>query len=451
MLTGALLLGSAVIVVVLIRRSAARPSAGRAGSPAEVAEPTGQRAERLRNLLLTRMSHDLRTPLNSIVTLSQLLAEESRSALSNEQRRYIEVIQRNGQNLLALINDILDLSAVESGQVELDVGVVNLTTLVQNVADECRPAARHKGIPLHASFHDNGPGEESASGPLVVQADPDRLRQVVQHLVSHAIAETQNGYVELVLTSEGVPPQARLRIHDTAEGLSDAARRALSEDFRDLDAFLLGEGRFASPPPESLPLLLAARLARRMGLRIGIHASPSDGVSFDLTLPLAGSEVTQQSPTAAPEGASASRPTRHGSGRVLLIEDDPLERRRVAGQLEALGYDVTLASSGEEGLALLRDGHFDAVVLDLVMPEMSGLEVLRAARSDERLADVPFVVLSALYMTRTERAVLGPKVTDVVRKGDATADELEIAIARAIAQVSTDGAERRSHDAFNPK
>ena len=134
------------------------------------------------------------------------------------------------------------------------------------------------------------------------------------------------------------------------------------------------------------------------------------------------------------------RPSRPVSGHVLLIEDDLLERRRVAGQLEALGYDVTLAASGEEGLALLRDGHFDAVVLDLVMPGMSGLEVLRAARSDERLADVPFVVLSALYMTRTERDVLGPKVTDVVRKGDATAEELELAIARAIAQVSSNGA-----------
>jgi signal transduction histidine kinase/CheY-like chemotaxis protein len=447
-LTGTLLLGSAVIVLVLVRlRGAARPVTVSEAAP----ESAGQRAERLRNLLLTRMSHDLRTPLNSMITLAQLMVEENSGSLSNEQRRYLEVIHRNGQNLLALINDILDLSAVESGQVDLDVGVVNLTALVRDVASSCQPAARHKGIPLHVSLQSD---TQRDSGPeaVVVQSDPDRLRQVIQHLVQHGIAETQNGYVEMVLTKENEPPQARLRIHDTGEGLSDAARRALTEDFRDLDTFILGEGRFAAPPAESLPLLLAARLSRRMGLRIGVQSSSADGVSFELTLPLAGADARIEAPQqAAPEGASAVRPSRPLSGHVLLIEDDLLERRRVAGQLEALGYDVTLAASGEEGLALLRDGHFDAVVLDLVMPGMSGLEVLRAARNDERLVDVPFVVLSALYMTRTERDVLGPKVTDVVRKGDATADELEVAIARAIAQVSSNGADRPPYDASHSK
>jgi len=134
-------------------------------------------------------------------------------------------------------------------------------------------------------------------------------------------------------------------------------------------------------------------------------------------------------PTPAPETA---QPLANAGGAVLLIEDDGMERQRVGGLLESAGFTVTPAGSGEEGLALLRARSFDAVVLDLVMPGLTGLDVLRAARVEERLADTPFIVLSALYMTKTERAVLGPGVASVVRKGDVTADELTLALRRAI-------------------
>ncbi|HSS38969.1 MAG TPA: response regulator, partial [Polyangia bacterium] len=119
-------------------------------------------------------------------------------------------------------------------------------------------------------------------------------------------------------------------------------------------------------------------------------------------------------------------------GRVLLIDDDAAERAQVTARLEASGYGVLAVSSGEEGLRLMREHPFDAVVLDLVMPGLSGLEVLRAARADGRLTHLPFVVLSAMYMTRAERAVLGPGVAGVVRKGDVSGDELLRAVERAL-------------------
>jgi CheY-like chemotaxis protein len=116
----------------------------------------------------------------------------------------------------------------------------------------------------------------------------------------------------------------------------------------------------------------------------------------------------------------------------LLIEDDPIERQRIGSFIEAAGYDVTRAASGEEGLALLRSRPFAAVVLDLIMPEMSGLDVLRAARTEDRLADVRFIVLSAMYMTKNERQVLGPRVADVVRKGETMPRALTFALRRAV-------------------
>jgi CheY-like chemotaxis protein len=128
------------------------------------------------------------------------------------------------------------------------------------------------------------------------------------------------------------------------------------------------------------------------------------------------------------ERLEAPRP----NGPVLLIEDDAIERQRVGSFIEAAGYQVTRAASGEEGLALLRSRPFAAVVLDLIMPEMSGLDVLRAARTEDRLADVRFIVLSAMYMTTTERQVLGPKVTDVVRKGETMPRALTFALQRAV-------------------
>jgi CheY-like chemotaxis protein len=138
----------------------------------------------------------------------------------------------------------------------------------------------------------------------------------------------------------------------------------------------------------------------------------------------------------AADGETAARrdqfATPHAAGPVLLIEDDPIERQRIGSFIEAAGYDVTRAASGEEGLSLLRAQPFAAVVLDLVMPEMTGLDVLRAARTEDRLSDIRFIVLSAMYMTKNERDVLGPEVTDVVRKGETMPRALTFALHRAV-------------------
>jgi len=138
----------------------------------------------------------------------------------------------------------------------------------------------------------------------------------------------------------------------------------------------------------------------------------------------------QPAPAANADGSTPSTP--RDSASVLLIEDDAIERQRVGSFIEAAGYDVTRAASGEEGLRLLRSRHFGVVVLDLVMPEMSGLDVLRAARTEDRLADVRFIVLSAMYMTKNERQVLGPKVADVVRKGETMPSALTLALRRVV-------------------
>ena len=408
----ALLLGGALMLGLLVHRAVSR---GRT-TPTPVDDG---RADRMRNLLLSRMSHDLRSPLNSVITLSQLLLEGSAGALKLEQRRYIEVIHRSGRGLLSLINDVLDLAAVEAGRVELDVGAVSLAKLIHAVSDANADAARAKAVPITVT---------APADTVVVMVDEERVREVLNRLVEHAIAETQAGPVMLEGEVDGDGRYAVVQVQATGEGLATGSRDALAAAAAsDFDRYLSDDSA-AGHGPASLPLVVAARLADVMGIRIGVRATSNNSVVFSMALPIGDSSaVVERVPSAAPEGATA-----RASGSVLLIEDDFAEQQRVGHMIETAGYDVTMAPSGEAGLALLRQNHFDAVVLDLVMPGMSGLDVLRATRTDERLANLSFVVMSALFMTRGERQVLGPAVVDVVRKGDATQGDLAIALGHAV-------------------
>jgi CheY-like chemotaxis protein len=263
-IVGLLLISSTLIASLLLQRRAELRDARRSREEFD-ALSSDEYSERLRKSLRSRLSHELRTPLNSIISLSQLLIEDQGATLSPDQRKYVEVIRRNGRNLLSLVDHIGEGGAL--------------------------PAA-----------------EAAAKGP----------------------ESPGNG------------------IDTTAD---------------------------VAPPQVEVP---------------------------------------------------------HEPGPVLLIEDDPIERQRIGSFIEAAGYDVTRAASGEEGLALLRSRPFAAVVLDLIMPEMTGLDVLRAARTEERLADVRFIVLSAMYMTKSERQVLGPRVADVVRKGETMPRALTFALRRAV-------------------
>jgi CheY-like chemotaxis protein len=435
----ALLPGTAVIVLVLVKRAAGSRES-EAHVPAVPAAPpvasadgarmtrgnVGNGADLSRDLLLLRMSHDLRGPLGSLVTLCQLLAEGDAGPLSMKQRQYVDVIRRSGQSVLSLVDDILDLAALESGRADPEVAPADLAAIVRGLAETYDPLGRERGIPIQIGL----PRE-----PLAVSIDERRVRHLLERMVEHLLSATEQGYVEIAVEeSDG---NALIRVRNTRDGLSDAARQTFDHDGTlEENDNADGNGEATVVP---LPVLLAARLARRLGAPIGVRTGADEGLGLELGVPLA-----PRGAIAAPAGRVARRP----SGlRVLLIDDDAAERHSVTARLEEAGYAVTAAGSGTEGLSILHDGHFDAVVLDLVMPGLSGLEVLRAARNDERLAHLPFVVLSALYITRSERAVLGPAVSSVVRKGAGTADELLRALDRALAATAAPNAVGDDHHA----
>jgi signal transduction histidine kinase/CheY-like chemotaxis protein len=370
-------------------------------------------AERVRNLMISKLSHEVRTPLNSIITLSQLLADGTTGPLAPDQRRYVEVIQRSGTTLLGLINDVLDISHIEAGRMDLQMGAVDVRPLIRGVGGANEEPARAKGLPVHL----NPPRT-----PTLAHADEDRLRQVLAALVDHAIRETTNGYVEV--SGESDDRSVVIRVSDTGPGSSPELRRA------EFDTFLTQP----TDRPPGPGLILAGKLTQLMGGTLLVDSAPGEGTTFSLSFP----RSTDGSAALQPAEPSVTRAP-ISPAHVLLVEDDELERQRVADLLQTAGYRVSVASSGQDGLNKLREGRFDAVVLDLVMPGMTGLDVLRAARADEHLSSIPFIVLSALYMTRSERDVLGPTVAAVVRKGEGTGDELTAYLARALASRTTAG------------
>ncbi len=384
-----------------------RDALERRGAEVEAGRRALATAERVRNLMISKLSHEVRTPLNSIITLSQLLADGTTGPLAPDQHRYVEVIQRSGMTLLGLINDVLDISHIEAGRMDLQMGAVDVRPLIRGVGAASEERARGKGLPVHL----NPP-----RAPTLAHADEDRLRQVLTALVEHAVQETSNGYVEL--SGESDDSRVIIRVSDTGPGASPELRHA------EFDTFLTQP---ADRPPGP-GMILAGKLTQLMGGTLVVDSAAGEGTTFSLSLPRA---TDGNAALRSPELAVTRAPI--SPAHVLLIEDDELERQRVADLLQAAGYRVSVASSGQDGLNNLREGHFDAVVLDLVMPGMTGLDVLRAARADEHLSAIPFVVLSALYMTRSEREVLGPTVAAVVRKGEGTGDELTAHLARALA------------------
>jgi two-component system, sensor histidine kinase len=418
-----LLIGSGLMALALVKQTAQRraaanpsiqPAAAHSGNGTNGTADGAVSPPDDRDALLLRLSHDLRAPLGSVVTLCQLLLDGDAGPLSMKQHQYVEVIRRGGQTVLALVDDMLDLVAIDSGRSDVEPELVDVAALARQAADTSHPLAREKGIPIQVS---------APSRPVAARVDARRLRHVLSRMVEHVVSATDHGYVE-VDVEPSTSGTVEVAIRNTRDGLSEAARRMLDAHV-DLEAPATSAAELQAP----LPLTVAARLARKLGSPIELRQADDEGLSLALSLPLAGDGVAL-SPV-------EDRPVHTGS-RVLLIDDDDAERVQVTARLEASGYAVLPVSSGEAGLRLMRLRPFDAVVLDLVMPGLSGLEVLRAARADGRLTHLPFVVLSAMYMTRAERAVLGPGVAGVVRKGDVSGDELLRAVERALSAAPAD-------------
>jgi signal transduction histidine kinase/CheY-like chemotaxis protein len=332
-----------------------------------------EQASQAKSDFLASMSHELRTPLSAIIGFSALMKEEPLAADRRQvPDEWVEHVHRSGQHLLALINDVLDLTKIEAGRLDLELEPFDLSTALTESVEGLRPLAARKSLRVALQVE---PGQ--------VLADRGRLRQIVYNLLSNAIKFTpEGGSVSVEARWDG--RDALIAVADTGVGIASEDVSRIFEEFSqvgDLKAREAGTG---------LGLALSRRLAEAHNGVIRVTSEPGVGSRFEVVLPDARADApaTEREPSvpvATPRGAC-----------VLVIEDDPGAIRLLRTYLEAEGYAVEVTTDGDAGLAAARALVPDAIILDVLLPGIDGWEVLRRLKADPAVADVPVVVVTVV-------------------------------------------------------
>ena len=336
-----------------------------------------ERANRLKSEFLASMSHELRTPLNAIIGFSDLLAEQTAGPLSSKQQRFVSHIQQGARHLLALINDILDLSKVEAGRLELNRENVPVSTALAEVLVSIRPAAAAKDIAVHSSI---GPD-------VTVFADRIRFKQILVNLLGNAVKFTPEGGRIWV---EAAERRGRLTVSvsDTGLGISIEEQEAIFDAFHQAGATTKGikEGT-------GLGLAITKRLVEEHGGRIWVESEPGKGARLSFTMP-AGRAAAEES---APEDAGASEtwPPRERP-LVLIVDDEAPARELLASWLEPEGYELIAAGSSADALAKAVEHVPDAITLNMLMPGKGGWDTLYALKKTPVTAGIPVIVVTVV-------------------------------------------------------
>ena len=350
-------------------------------------------ASRAKSLFLANISHEIRTPMTAVLGYTDLMRRED--GVAEQHRRYLDIIQENGDVLLALINDVLDLSRIEAGEIQVEHRHFDLPGLLSEVMTTHALRAREKGLTFELHYATRVPDR--------VITDPLRLRQILINLVGNAVKFTDAGRVEVEAGWEdGVQPFLHIRVRDTGVGIAADTLESIFQPFAQEDGS--HTRRFGG---SGLGLAIARELARSLGGDVAAYSEPHQGSEFHLWIrAVAAPESQFLSPDPDADTAPAGPvDTRELSGTALVVEDNAVNRLFVKQVLESAGMTVTEAVHGEQALSLIeRDGPPDLVVLDMQMPIMDGFQTARALR--EQGMQVPILALTANVMSDNRRDCL---------------------------------------------
>ncbi len=378
-----LLLGSLVAIAIFV-------TGGRAVfllfEQVRASEAAAQAAARAKGEFLATMSHEIRTPMNGIIGMVHLLR---RTPLDAQQTDYLETVASSGQALLALLDDILDISRVEAGKLQIEYAPYQPRALVEAVRRLLVPRAEEKRLRLTTRVADSVP--EWLSG------DDCRLRQVLLNLVGNAIKFTEVGEVRIAVEGhDGNAPWLEFSVHDTGPGIDKTRQQYM------FDAFTQAESGTARRYGGSgLGLAICSRLVEVMGGEIGVNSTLGKGSEFYFRLPL----LAVAAPATEKEIATPQSPA-IGPLKVLVVDDVSVNRRVIHALLTQGGHEVVEAANGREAVMAVISNNFDVVLMDMHMPEMDGMAATRAIRNltDPQQAQTPILAVTAAILPDEQAA-----------------------------------------------
>ncbi|MDP4126228.1 MAG: response regulator [Bacillota bacterium] len=387
-------------------------------------------ASRLKTNFLSNMSHELRTPLNSVIALSGVLSRRLANQIPEEEYSFLEIIGRNGKNLLMLINDILDISRIEAGREEIEITKFNVNSLIAEVVTMIQPQADQKNIEL---LH------EPSGSDLFIRSDADKCRHILQNIVGNALKFTEKGKVEITAQQSG--NNIEIKVTDSGIGIAADHQQHIFDEFRQADGST--SRRFGGT---GLGLAIAKKYSNLLGGTVSVKSTLNEGSEFTISLPLryavderiAEAEKTTDSileikqPLIKPAFASLDK-------TILMVEDNESAIIQIKDLVEEMGYRVLVAHDASEAFGIIDQVIPDAMMLDLMIPGIDGFEVLQILRNAEPTANIPVLILTAKHITKEELKLLKRNnIHQLIQKGDVNRRELQKAITNMLFPMSVE-------------
>jgi len=380
-------------------------------------------ANKLKSEFLSNMSHELRTPLNSIMALSRVLMTQAKDKLNDEENNYLEIVERNGKHLLSLINDILNLSKIEAGKMDIMPEFVSVGPLLQIIRENMLTLSEERGLNFTLSIPDNLPQ---------VETDESKLHQILTNIIGNAVKFTQQGSVDILVNND--KENIFIEVKDSGIGISKEALPHIFDEFRQVDGS-------ASRQYEGtgLGLAIANKITKILGGIINVKSKPGVGSVFTITIPIRwyldkltddansskiiSAQTTENKIPELNDDLKTLKPV--SETRILLVEDNPDAIIQLQAILEKEGYIIDVAGGGQQAIDYLKHTIPDGVILDLMMPDIDGFEVLQKIKSNKKTKNIAVLILTAKDLNKEElKKLRSNNIQQLIHKGDVDIDGL---------------------------